>query len=65
MKRAVDRRTARAYDFTGGVRGKYAERYRHGTNLVRLDPDVRKAFPTDQAVNMALRVLASTGRRNP
>ena len=38
----------------GAVRGKYAERYRAGTNLVLLDPDVAKAFPNEQAVNEAL-----------
>lgn len=42
-----------------GVRGKYLERYVQGTNLVRLDPDIRAAFPTDQAVNDALRSLMS------
>lgn len=48
------------YDFskmTGGVRGKYAERYQAGTNLVLLEPDVAKAFPNDEAVNKALRLL--------
>jgi hypothetical protein len=46
------------YDFSkleGGVRGKYVERYRRGTNLVRLDRDVAQAFPTDSAVNRTLR----------
>lgn len=38
-----------------GVRGKYVERYRQGMNLVKLAPDVAAAFPTDQAVNEALR----------
>jgi len=41
----------------GGVRGKYLERYRAGTNLVLLAPDVRAAFPTDESVNQALRSL--------
>lgn len=41
----------------GGVRGKYFERYRRGTNLALLAPDVRAAFPTDDAVNEALRLL--------
>ena len=41
----------------GGVRGKYAKRYRAGTNLVLLEPDVAKAFPNDQAVNAALRLV--------
>ena len=42
----------------GGVRGKYAERYRAGTNLVLLAPDVARAFANDpQAVNKALRLV--------
>ena len=41
----------------GGVRGKYAERYRAGTNLVLLDPDVAEAFPDEEAVNGALRLV--------
>ena len=39
----------------GGVRGKYADRYKEGTNLVLLAPDVARAFPTEEAVNEALR----------
>ena len=48
------------YDFSqmkGGVRGKYVERYREGTNLVLLDPDIAVAFPDAKAVNDALRLL--------
>jgi len=48
------------YDETllkNGVRGKYAQRYAAGTNLVRLAPDVAAAFPTEEAVNEALRLL--------
>jgi len=41
----------------GGVRGKHTRAYREGTNLARLDPDVRAAFPTDEDVNEALRGL--------
>jgi hypothetical protein len=41
----------------GGVRGKYAQRYKQGTNLVLLDPDVADAFPTEDSVNQALRLL--------
>ena len=41
----------------GGVRGKYAQRYKQGTNLVLLDPDVADAFPTEDSVNEALRLL--------
>ena len=41
----------------GGVQGKYAARYREGTNLVLLAPDVAEAFPTDEAVNETLRLV--------
>jgi len=41
----------------GGVRGKYAKHYHAGTNLVLLDPDVRKAFRSERAVNDALRLV--------
>ncbi len=41
----------------GGVRGKYLSRYRAGTNLVLLSPDVAAYFPDDQSVNTALRTL--------
>ena len=40
-----------------GVRGKYLDRYLEGTNLARLDKEVRDAFPTDEAVNEALRAV--------
>ena len=46
------------YDFRGGVRGKYAVRYREGTNVVLLAPDVAARFPDSAAVNRALRALA-------
>ena len=39
------------------VRGKYAERYRQGTNLILLEPEIAKAFPDAEAVNGALRML--------
>lgn len=45
------------YDFSGGVRGKYAKRYAEGTNVVLLEPDIAEAFPTARAVNTALRKL--------
>ena len=41
----------------GGVQGKYANRYEEGTNLVLLAPDVAEAFPTDESVNEALRLV--------
>jgi hypothetical protein len=40
-----------------GVRGKYLKRYRAGTNLVLLSPDVAAYFPNEKAVNRALRTL--------
>jgi hypothetical protein len=45
----------------GGVRGKYVARYRAGTNLVLLDPDVARAFPDEAAVNEALRLVIRLG----
>ncbi|MFM2304441.1 MAG: hypothetical protein RLZZ135_1853, partial [Cyanobacteriota bacterium] len=54
------------YDFAamqGGIRGKYVQRYRSGTNLVLLDPDIAKAFPTDGSVNEALRLLIQIADR--
>jgi hypothetical protein len=45
-----------------GVRGKYYERYRKGTNVVLLEPNVAEAFPTENAVNEALRGILSTAR---
>jgi hypothetical protein len=46
------------YDFTGGVRGKYARRYSEGSNVVVLDPDVARLFPSREAVNETLRAVA-------
>jgi hypothetical protein len=51
------------YEFSGGVRGKYARRYSHGSNVVVLDPDVAKAFPSAAAVNKSLRALATLVRQ--
>jgi hypothetical protein len=45
------------YDFSKGVRGKYAGRYKKGSNIVMLSPDVSKAFPDSDAVNEALRAV--------
>lgn len=57
-RRSADRDTMRPhYDFRGGVRGKYASKYRAGTNVVVLDPDAAAAFPNAAAVNRALRTL--------
>jgi hypothetical protein len=55
----------REYDLgklKGGVRGKYIARFRAGTNLVLLSPDVAKHFPDEQSVNTALRSLIRSKR---
>ena len=65
MKKRTEKRERRdelrrEYDLSklkGGVRGKYAARYRAGTNLVLLSPDVAEYFPDEQSVNSALRTL--------
>lgn len=45
------------YDFRGGVRGKYYDRYRQGTNVILLDADVAEVFRDSESVNQALRAL--------
>jgi hypothetical protein len=45
------------YDFSGGVRGKYVERFAGGCTVVVLDPDVAKVFPDATSVNETLREL--------
>jgi len=50
------------YDFSKGVRGKYAGRIEQGTNLVLLEPEVARYFPTAKAVNRALKGLISEGK---
>lgn len=41
-----------------GLRGKYAKRYREGTNIVFIEPDLHRLFPDSEAVNRALRKYA-------
>ena len=61
------------YDFSGGVRGKYANRFAEGTIMVIPDPDVAELFPDANSVNKALRALGNiirdraprTGRPRP
>ena len=70
MKKKTDKRKPkdelrRSYDLSrlkGGVRGKYAARYRAGTNLVLLSPDVAEHFPDERSVNAALRTLIPTAK---
>jgi hypothetical protein len=62
VKRTSDGMRAE-YDFSSAVRGKYFERYRQASNIVKLDPDVFEVFPTSDEVNSALRLLASVARK--
>ena len=71
MKKKTERQKTRdelrrEYDLSklkGGVRGKYLARYRAGTNLVLLSPDVAEHFPDEQSVNAALRTLIRAAKR--
>jgi hypothetical protein len=47
------------YDFGGGVRGKYADRFPRGSHVVVLDPDVAQVFSDSESVNRALRALVA------
>ena len=58
-----DGETLDEYDFSKGVRGKYAERYAAGSNVVVLSPDVAELFPDSQSVNEALRALVRIARQ--
>ncbi len=62
----IDDELRHEYDLSqllkGGVRGKYADRYREGTNLVLLAPDVAGAFPDGETVNEALRLVLQLAR---
>lgn len=65
-KRELDDELRAEYDFfqlKGGIKGKYVERYKAGTNLVLLEPDVAKVFPDDESVNEALRLLMKIALR--
>jgi hypothetical protein len=69
MKKPIERRSRDdmrpEYDFasmSGGIRGKYYQEYRKGSNVVLLQPDVAEAFPSEEAVNEALRGVLKTTR---
>ena len=51
------------YDFSQGVRGKYAKRYAEGRNVVVISPELAKIFPNSEAVNAALRTLVLLSRK--
>ena len=71
MKKKTEKRERRdelrrEYDLSklkGAIRGKYTARYRAGTNLVLLSPDVAAYFPDEQSVNTALRTLIRVAKR--
>lgn len=67
MKKASNKNSdpdmLKEYDFSKGVRGKYARRYAEGSNVVVLPPDLAEAFPTAEAVHEALRDLISLAER--
>jgi len=52
------------YDFSQGVRGKYAARFAEGSNVIVLDPDVAEVFSDARAVNEALRLLDRSARNS-
>ena len=47
----------KTYDFSDGVRGRYAAKFGEGTNLILLEPEIQEYFPDSKAVNDALRLL--------
>ena len=51
------------YNFSKGVRGKYAKKFARGTNIVVLEPDVARIFPDSASVNKALRALAEVAEK--
>ena len=53
------------YDFSKGVRGKYTQQFREGTNIVVLAPEVAEMFPDSAAVNDALKALVQIAKRKP
>lgn len=72
MKKAATKRVSPArrdpdmldeYDFSGGVRGKYVQRFAEGSNIVVLEPDVAEVFPDSASVNEALRALMKVAQR--
>ena len=52
------------YDFSKGIRGKYTERYKKGTNVIVIDPDVAEYFADSKAINDALRSIIPIIKQN-
>ena len=51
------------YDFSKGIKAKYSQKYSEGTNVIVIDPDIKKYFPDHDAVNQALRSLVEIIKR--
>ena len=64
MKNKTNPEILPEYDFSNGIRGKYAKKYTEGTNIIVLDPDVAKDFPNSNVVNETLRALAKIMHRS-
>jgi hypothetical protein len=64
VKHKEMRKEYKREDLGKGIRGKYFEEYKKGTNLVLLSPDVAKAFPDEASVNEALRSLVKIARQS-
>ena len=64
IKHEEMRKEYRWEDLGKGIRGKYSDEYKKGTNLVLLSPDVAKAFPDDASVNEALRSLIKIAQQS-
>ena len=63
-ERGLEPKMRDEYDFSGGVKGKYAGRFAKGSNVIVLDPDVAEVFGDTKAVNEALRLLARSARES-
>ena len=64
IKHEEMRKEYKREDLGKGIRGKYFEEYKKGTNLVLLSPDVAAAFPDDASVNEALRSLLKVAQQS-
>lgn len=58
MKKKAATAMKAEYDFSKGGKGKYARRHSKQTNLVKIDPDLKRIFPDSRSVNDALRSIA-------
>jgi hypothetical protein len=63
MKKGTNKSQVDEYDFSKGVRGKYAKRYAETANVIVLDSDIASFFPDSASVNDALRALVTIARR--